>query len=640
MAFKHTNETKRFIKYVEEKLSRYEKEEKNMGTLFRYMFSEEENVMAEISDGYKIKAVTYKECKNQILSIIPSLKSKLGAIETGSLVGLCMENSIEWLQIFWAILALGYKPCLFNLKLNDETLERVIAQYEVKAVVSDGKVFSALTICAKDLYCHASKNKAEICELTFENEVVFMSSGTTDNVKLCSYRGKNFYYQIKDSAKIAKSCPDITKGSDGKIKQLALLPFYHVFGFIAVYLWFGFFASVFVFLKDMRPKTILNTIRRHKVSHVFAVPLVWEKVYKEVLNTVRNKGEKTKKRFEKAIKIASTSLGKKLMRPAFSDIRYSTFGDSVKFMISGGSHVSGEVLNFFNAIGYHLCNGYGMTEIGIASVELENDVKILSSQSVGKPFSSVEYMLNENGELCVRGKSVARKISVGGVETVNDYDAWFNTKDLAKELNGRYYVLGRADDLVVGESGENLNPVIVENSLRVKDVEEVCLITDENSKPTVILSCPNCYTSEKARDIKNAIREKLALNKLDGQIAKIEITTDRLLDAQDFKISRKKVKNRYCDKKLRLVSQDEDFTQSLSALEMDVRKCFATALKIDESEIYPNSDFFSQLGGNSLDYLELADLIKSELGVSLPVMDGVKLVTVKQVCDFIIEYER
>ena len=32
-------------------------------------------------------------------------------------------------------------------------------------------------------------------------------------------------------------------------------------------------------LNDLSPSTIVNTIRRHKVTHVFAVPLFWEKVF-------------------------------------------------------------------------------------------------------------------------------------------------------------------------------------------------------------------------------------------------------------------------------------------------------------------------------------------------------------------------
>ena len=634
MACKDICGAKSLLAYIEEKLARYEKEEKNMQTLFRYMFSESENVMAETSDGYRIKSVSYGECRESILRFVPVLKSQLSFVKEGSMVGLYMDNSLAWIQTFWTILALGYKPMLLNLKVSEETIEDVICQYGIEAVVSDGKEFSVRSINALSLLDTIGEEKAELEDLTFENEVVFMSSGTTDKVKLCSYRGKNFFYQIKDSANIVKTCPEIARDYEGRIKQLALLPLYHVFGFIAMYLWFGFFSRTFVFLKDLRPKTITSTVKKHKVTHIFAVPLVWELVYKEVLRNVKSRGKKAQKRFEKGMKLASTDIGKKLVYKAFSEIRSATFGDSIKFMISGGSHVKGEVIKFFNAIGYHLCNGYGMTEIGITSVELSNKIKILSSETVGKPLSSVEYKINENGQLCVKGKSMARKICVGGVETVNDYDAWFNTQDLAREENGRYYILGRSDDLIVCENGENLNPVIVENLVKTNKEYDVCLIKS-NGNPVLIASYPNCVSVEKAENVKGEIRAKLTENKLDGQVRKIEITTSPLMDSSDFKISRKKVAQKYHNGALKIIDSNTKMGEVLSEAEERVAKLFALALKTDD-KIGLDADFFTDLGGTSLDYFELVDSVKTEYGVDLPVEGGMSLTTVRQTCEFLL----
>ena len=45
--------------YVEAKLAEYSAREKSFETLFEFMFSEKNNVMAEFSDGYRIKKQTY-----------------------------------------------------------------------------------------------------------------------------------------------------------------------------------------------------------------------------------------------------------------------------------------------------------------------------------------------------------------------------------------------------------------------------------------------------------------------------------------------------------------------------------------------------------------------------------------------------
>jgi acyl-CoA synthetase (AMP-forming)/AMP-acid ligase II len=74
---------------------------------------------------------------------------------------------------------------------------------------------------------------------------------------------------------------------NGSIKQLAFLPFYHIFGLFAVYYWFAFFGRTFVFLKDYSPDTIARTCRRHEVTHIFAVPLLWHTVEEKIQKGVR-----------------------------------------------------------------------------------------------------------------------------------------------------------------------------------------------------------------------------------------------------------------------------------------------------------------------------------------------------------------
>ena len=67
-----------------------------------------------------------------------------------------------------------------------------------------------------------------------------------------------------------------------QLKQLAFLPFYHVFGLFAVYFWFTFFGRTLVFLRDYSADTILKTCRRHQVTHIFAVPMLWHTIEKQV----------------------------------------------------------------------------------------------------------------------------------------------------------------------------------------------------------------------------------------------------------------------------------------------------------------------------------------------------------------------
>lgn len=628
------NNYKNLHELILTKISLYEKNPSSFSTLFDLMFSEEENVIAESLNGYKIIEVSYGESKENVLKLAQSLEGLLAGYPKNSMIGLNMSNSLRWIETFWAILLAGYNPLLINSRLPQNVLENVIAQYGIQAVISDSLLFSSCkTYMAQDLIPSATVRHAD--SFTFGSEVVFMSSGTQGDVKLCAYTSECFYHQICDTYYVVKDCPQIQKGFEGKIKQLSLLPFYHIFGFTAVYLWFGFFSRTFVFLKDYSPQTLLNTVKRHKVTHVFAVPLVWETVYKKSVSAVHSKGEVTERKFNKGLALASKSkLGKFLTHRAFAEIREQIFGNSIRFLISGGGGIDQKTVEFFNAIGYHLANGYGMTELGITSVELSSKAKDRNSLSVGKPFRNVQYKV-EKGRLFAKSNTRAMRVLFGGKEYVTNYGEWFDTGDLASEQNGRYFIEGRADDLLVGRSGENLNPNIIESLLKVDGVDDICLFKRNDGSPILLLSCPKIYSKEKFTKTKKDTETKIKENRLENEIKQIILTSSPLMQGNEFKISRKKVAERYGHNLYNIISIDSFINDGDSDLQKALKKLFATVLQTDESKIGVDDNFFLDLGGNSLDYFSLADAVKEETGTVLPFDEAQTLSTIRLISDYI-----
>ncbi len=627
--------------FVEDKVERYRKEDKTLKALFEYMFSETDNVMAEITDGYRIKKVTYGEFKRCIVSAAPTLSALLCDVPSGSIVGLCMSNSMDWIKAFWAILMCGYRPLLMNTSFSDELLESILAEYSVAAVVSDKKSFSVKTVMADEALAASDET---LTEAKFGTEVLFMSSGTTNKVKLCAYTGESFFHQVCDSLMVVKSCPEIARHYKGELKQLVLLPLYHVFGFIAVYLWFGFFSRTFVFLKDMNPTTIQNTVKKHEVTHIFAVPLVWEKVCRAAKRRVRERGEKTYNKFSRALALSPRlgPFGEVFAKRALREVREGLFGDSICFLISGGGGIERETLEFFNGIGYHLANGYGMTEIGITSVETSNKQAIRDLGSIGSPFGEMEYMRDGSGELLVKGKARATRILVGGDEYISDLDEWFHTKDLVSVRDGRYYHEGRMDDLLVGSDGENLNPTLIEPSLCVAGCSAVCLIGDGEHKPMLLASAQGCYSTAKVNAIYASLDAAITAAKLEGSIKKAVLTTDPLMEDGDFKISRKKIRDKYLSGGFCVIDRErvsEHVEAAIDGLEREVAECFAEALDRDADSISPTANFFTELDGSSLDYYVLLNIVKNKYSVEISESEREELATVRDFCDHIRHFE-
>lgn len=607
-------------KYVEDKINRYSKEEKSFEVLFSFMFSEKDNIFTEELDGYRIKKITYGDCENKIWTLATSMSEQLSSVPKGSLVGLYMDNSIGWIQTFWAMLMCGYSPVFLNARVPKEILEGAIQDYGVKAVISDSITFSVPTVTAESIFTGDKGVRYEPTE--WGKEIFFTSSGTTGNVKLCAYTGENFFYQIADSVRIIKECPQMKEHYEGELKILALLPFYHVFGFIAVYVWFTFFSRTLIFLKDMNPKTVLNTIKKHKVTHIFAVPLVWETIYKKALASIREKGKGTYKKFSLMLSLANNAvgIGGAISHLAFKEVRDNLFGDSIKFLITGGSAISKEALSFYNGIGYHMANGFGMTEIGITSVEISMSARERNRGSVGFPFGNTEYSVSEKGELLVRGKTMASRILYNKEEKITDFDSWFNTKDLVLKDGKRYYHQGRRDDLIVCQNGENINPELVEKRLRTPHMKNLCLFAGKDGEPTLLVSIEYCFTEDRLNDVYSEIKERLVECHLQDEIKQIALTTDELLGSGEFKLSRKKISEKYKSNQYNTIdiqNAKKYVAEVLSEVECRIISCFASVLQKEPNEITMQTDFFTDLGGSSLDYFVLLDTLKSQFSFEI-----------------------
>ena len=622
--------------YVTDKLNRYSREEHTLGTLYRYMFDDTDNIMTETTDGYRIRKTTYGEAKAKVEAAAPTVQTALSAIPAASLVGLYAQSSPDFITVFWALLKCGYNILLLNTRLSDAVLETVMERHEVKAVLSDSTAFSVPTFAVSDL---TKPSEQAFAPVPFGTEVSFMSSGTSENVKICTYTGENFYCQICDSLQILKNCPSIGNHYEGQLKHLVLLPFCHVFGFMAVYLWFAFFSRTFVFPRDLNPATVQNTVKKHKVTHIFAVPMVWEAVHKAAIRKIRGKGDKTYRKFQKATRTVN-KLGRSgdfFAKRALREVREGLFGDSIRFLISGGSSISTDTLAFFNGIGYHLANGYGMTELGITSVERTAKRALLNTASIGAPFGMTEYRVSEDGELLVRGKTRASRISTGDTVTETDFDEWFATGDLAEEKNSRYYVKGRRDDLIVGPDGENINPVLAEAAVTVKGVERVCLL-QSGSEIILLASVQGIYSAETLRRIHAELTAALEPAKLSRAVRRVLLTDQPLLAGGEIKLSRKRLSRAIQSGELPTFDAsgiDRRVEETLSGLEEAVRECFAAALDRPAHEISPDAHFFNELGGTSLEYFALQGEIRTRFGVEVTFSEGNTLFTVRDFTSYI-----
>ena len=637
--------------FVAGKLLDYGKTDKRFFDLFSFMFSEEDNVFAETNNGYKIMRTTYGQARERCLVCASNLAVRIAGIK-GDKVGLYMSNSERWIEVFWAILMCGKSPLLLNTMTDRAVISHILEVYGAEAVVVDkdneaNAGFDAMNIMSDELFDENAGNPVPgTTPEEWSDSIFLMTSGTSGNIKLCEYNGINFYHQIKDSSIVIRECLQIKKHVDGYIKQLAFLPLYHIYGLAAMYMWFGFFSRTFVFLRDYSADTILYTARKHKVTHIFSVPLLWNRIYDSALKTIKNRGPETYGKFIKALDLVNRKgteslLSRIIIKKAFAEIRQNIFGDSIVFLISGGSAISPEVLKFFNGIGYHMSNGYGATEIGITSFELSMKSNDRVSGSIGKPFASVGYNVGEDKVLRVTGPSHAVRVFEEGREVEFGEGGSYNTCDFVREEGGRYFMDGRADDLIICRSGENISPEQVENRMNVEGAQDICLIGPSNDRgevmPVLIVQVPMYSDIDALKKIRASAEEELSSAGVRSQVTGIVLTTDKIMGESEFKKNRTGICARYKDGSMMKITPDtmeqaaEEFSAELIAR---VRKVVADSLNLPPDGVTSNADYFTDLGGSSLDYLSMLSGIRDEFGVDVA-KDAAGVTTVSGLCGYL-----
>ena len=471
----------------------------------------------------------------------------------------------------------------------------------------------------------------EIKDEDWEDEIILNTTATTMNYKICVYKGADIFSAIMNAKGVLRDNKNVKEHYEGRLKLLAFLPFYHIFGLMADYFWFAIFGRTFVFLKNYSSDTIIKTIQRHKVTHVFGVPLLWNTIAKELKKKIGQLPEKKQAQAKKGIKLSYflqklfPNYGRRVANKMLKEIQNQVFGDSVLFCISGGGSIPKETLYLINAIGYPLYNGYGSTEMGITSVELRGNVKYRTLGAVGKPLDSLNYKI-EDGELLIKGSSTCSKIIYkDGREEIINKDEWYHTGDhFKKDKKGYYYATGRKDDVFVGADGEKINPDEIEEKVLLTSVLRYCFTT-YNNELVLILQVSKQNYMVKAEQIINEVKSCLDRLKKDGyQINRVYYTFDDIANDNAIKVSRKLLERMFNNNEVKL----EDFSNFSSVISDKredlnneisnrLKKVFAEVLGRDIKEINDDSDFFLDLGGTSLDYMALLLKIEQEFEIAI-----------------------
>ena len=610
---------------------------RQFSAIYRYIVGKnKKNVYAEFYNANnKIKHYKYNKMDQNVKRFASYLKTKIKA-EENSRVILKMANSPAWGEVFWAILMSGYVPLLVDAKLPRENAENLAKQSKAVAIISDDNHEYSIDKIRADniLQCDS---KGEVSN-KWANEVIFSSSGTTGDAKLMVFNGENFVHQICCSLEMGKESVDIIYDKKcGKVKILAMIPFHHIFGFVAVFLWYTFYGKTLVFPKSNTPTDLLAVCQKVGITHVYSVPLFWDSLALSVKRKFAMQSADKQALLDKLIKynlkeIEFKDAGLAANPIVASKVKKLLLGDKVKFCISGGGYLSNDTLRTINGLGYPLYNGYGMTEIGVTSVELSSDVKVRLCGRIGHPLHNVEYKINDDNELLVKSPTIHIREIIAGEEKETKLDnGYFHTGDIVAQEENGYLIKGRMKDVIINANGENIFPdeleIYFKNLPFVNNLSVLGVVSKDKALHediVLVLEVDDKASEEGLKDLEKAVKETKLPH--DVKIDRIYLAKQRLPMANNMKVKRFVIKKEIENGSNKFVlinakkvsSKTRHFSEeTLKTILPEVRNLFSRVLVLPTFKIDDEDHWINDLGGDSMNYVELVQEIDRAFDIEI-----------------------
>jgi len=618
-----------------------------------------------IDDKNKIVKYNYEQYRTITFKLASKLDKVLNGITKKETLALKMKNSPTWIHMFWAILSCGYRVLLIDARLPKDNTELLLKQSHAKAIICDEiNEYSVPRFTTNQIEDNEPNYKfAE----TWANEVIFCSSGTTGEAKMMVFNGNNMCHQIYAAYGMPETTRDIMY--PGTINIMALVPFHHIFGFVAVFLWYTFFGKNILFIKSLAPNEVLTTAQRLSATHIYCVPLFWDSLAQNIVRKVALEGPKKAALLDRMIaynthKISAFEARLAATPLASAAVQKNIFGTKVRYCISGGGYISEKTMNIINGIGYPLYNGYGMTEVGVTSVELSPKVENRLKGSIGRPLEGITYKIDPTdeknsgvnlGELLIKSNITHVREIVGGVEKKPELeDGFLRSGDIVfRDGSGNYFIKGRIKDIIINANGENIYPDEIESYFKsIPHVTNTCVLGVRKGKAsdetiTLILEVDNEISTDEFATLKDKVQEINIGLANEKRVQDVYVIKDKLPISNNLKVRRFQVKDLLKHKpesfldmnERKTVKTFEGFEASVvEPVIKSVREIFSKVLLLPTFKVGDSEHWVNELGGDSMSYIQLVGEIEECFGIKVAEEKYGLLVCVNDFAEMVLTY--
>ena len=548
-------------------------------------FSQRPAFMVKDKTKGKFVSISYKKMQEDIRSLGTSLIN-LGL--RGRKIAVIGENSYYWAISYFAI-ANGVGVVVpIDRELKEKEVANLLKRAEVSAVIyskkmkkvmdevledrelrktliypiqmdlsddEDGRIsLRRLLSHGMDLLDNGDRKYLDVEVDSDALAVLLFTSGTTGLAKGVMLSHRNIVSNTVNMSKYVK----IIDGGVG----LSVLPMHHTYE-MTCHVITGLYQGMSIAICEGL-KYIQKNLVEAQVNVMLAVPLIFEMMHKKILSKAKESGkDKTLRRMMSISRKFKLYNKGNITRRLFSNVHNVTGGKISQF-IAGGAAINPQVIEDYEAMGFPIFQGYGMTEC--SPIIAVNKDRYSKAAAAGLPLPGTEvkiYNPDEKGiaEIICRGPSVM-------LGYYRDDDAtrealrngWLHTGDYGYfDQDGFLYVSGRKKSVIITKNGKNIFPEEVEFYLTESEYIEEALVhgIDGLRNDDVIIKAeifPNypLFENENPEVAEDYIEEKIGeiIEKINDTVPKYKRIKRYYIRKTEFeKTTTKKIK-RYLDTNL------------------------------------------------------------------------------------------
>ncbi|MCQ2403128.1 MAG: AMP-binding protein [Lentisphaeria bacterium] len=572
------------------------------------------------------RRIHYKNLLHGISSLGDALRKEHAPGERIAVIG---ANSPEWVLALYAVWHAGLVAVPIDYMSTSEEIAYIFQDCSPIAVFTDAaseaKVQEAtnLTETASPSFLileqqrHFLEPPAEAFPFPFSEEspdedtaLIIYTSGTTGTPKGVMLTFGNLRAN-------AEACTVQTEVFIPEDKVLVALPLHHSYPLMGSLVMPMTIGATAVFASSLTGNAIISALRQNQCTFIIGVPRLLEIFRNSMLKKIQDV------RFGRFMLSLSAAIGSlRFSRFLFKKIQ-EAFGGHIRYIASGGAAADPQVTRDFYAMGFHLLEGYGMTETAPMISFTPPDRH--KPGSPGKPIPCNEIRI-QNGEVLVRGKNVMKGYYNRPEETAQiiDSEGWLHTGDLGYvDKDGFLFLTGRSKELIILGNGKNINPAELEQKLMeyADGMFTECAVSDDNHHLVAILvPDTEALAARGVLNIKQTFMDKVIEPYNEAvpsykRIARLELS-DRPLPRTRLGKLRRHVIRQFLQNGLQGQEKDRRVEQKQvvfsSTLERKICQCLAEV--IGRPAVGPDEHFELELNLDSLGKVATASALGKELG--------------------------